>query len=110
MDETMSYETGGLYKKDVFQCNYCDKLFSKKVHFRSHLKINHADDVGISFMNLISDESEICIMQGSKKLNELDAGNRLWKVFIKNETTPLVRKENDRLYKTLRKLRKDNPG
>ena len=45
-----------------------------------------------------------------KKLNDLGTGNTLRKVFIKNETTPLVRKENDRIYTKLRKLREDNPG
>ena len=42
------------------------------------------------------------IMLNTKKLKNLPEGNLLRKVFIKNETTPLARKENDRLYSKLR--------
>ena len=56
-----------------------------------------------------SNESKQQVMSNSKKLNKLDANNVLRKVFIKNERTPLARKENDRLYNKLRTLRGDNP-
>ena len=42
------------------------------------------------------------VMLGSKNLNALQINNALRKVFIKNETTPLVR--DDRLCTKLRKI------
>ena len=51
---------------------------------------------------------------GCKKFKDLPAGSPLKKVFLKNEDTPLQKKENDRLFKKMRDLRAeeedpDNP-
>ena len=45
------------------------------------------------------------ILQNSKKLNGLQEDNVLRKVFIKNEQTPLTRKENSRIYGEFKKLK-----
>ena len=53
------------------------------------------------------------VMNKKSKLKRLTENNPLHKVFIKNETSPLNRKENDRLYNKMIKLKegdKDNEG
>ena len=57
-----------------------------------------------------SNEVKRHILLGSKKLNLLERYDVRRKIFIKNETTPLVRKENDRLYKKLKELKNENPN
>ena len=49
------------------------------------------------------------VISNSKKLSDLEENNPLRKVFIKNESTPLTRKENERLYKKLFKLKEKDP-
>ena len=49
------------------------------------------------------------LLSNTKKLKNLDENHVLRKVFIKNETTPLIRKENDRLYTNMKKLKDENP-
>ena len=48
-------------------------------------------------------------MENKGKLHKLEENNTLRKIYIKNETTPLVRKENDRLYTKLRNLKAEHP-
>ena len=50
------------------------------------------------------------VLSNSRKLKELDEDDVLRKVFIKRETSPLTRKENDRLYKKLQKLKEEIPN
>ena len=47
------------------------------------------------------------IFQGCKKFKDVDAASPLKKVFLKNEDTPLQKKENDRLFKKMRDLREE---
>ena len=54
------------------------------------------------------------IFKGCIKFKDLPAGSPIKKVFLKNEDTPLQKKENDRLYQKMRDLRAaeedpDNP-
>ena len=44
------------------------------------------------------------VISNSKKLNGLEDGDPMRKVYIKNEQTPLTRKENSRLYNEFKKL------
>ena len=44
-----------------------------------------------------------------EKLKTIEETDPLRKVFIKNEETPLVRKENDRLYTKMKELQENNP-
>ena len=44
------------------------------------------------------------VLSNSKKLNGLEEGDPMRRVFIKNEQTPLTRKENTRLYNEFKKL------
>ena len=67
-------------------------------------------DVHSAKVTFTCSESKKKVMSNSKKLKELEVDNLLRKVYIKNESTPLVRKENDRLFTKLRKLKEDNPG
>ena len=53
-------------------------------------------------------EAKGLIMKNSKKLNQLKAEDPLRKVFIKHETSPLHRKENDRIYTKLKKLKEEH--
>ena len=48
-------------------------------------------------------------MNNKIKLQELE-DNNLWKIFIKNESSPLHMKENNRSYRKLCKLKADNPN
>ena len=52
--------------------------------------------------------------EGCRKFKDIPDGSPMKKIFLKNEDTPLQKKENDRLYKQLRELRDaeedpDNP-
>ena len=48
------------------------------------------------------------IMKSCGKLNKLQPDNPLRRVFIKHEASPLHRKESDRLYSKMKKLREEN--
>ena len=45
------------------------------------------------------------ILEGCRKFKDLPLQSPLKKVFLKNEDTPLQKKENDRLHKKMRELR-----
>ena len=53
------------------------------------------------------------IFRGCSKFKNLPPDNYLKKVFLKNDDPPLTRRENDRLYKEMKRLRdledRDNP-
>ena len=51
------------------------------------------------------------IFEGCRKFKDLLVDSPIKKVFLKNEDTPLQKKENDRLFKKMRDLRaaEDNP-
>ena len=54
------------------------------------------------------------IFEGCRKFKDLPLESPIKKVFLKNEDTPLQKKENDRLYQKMRDLRAeeedpDNP-
>ena len=49
-------------------------------------------------------------MKNKAKLKTLEETSPLRRVFIKNEDTPLVRKENDRLYTKIKELKENNPA
>ena len=49
------------------------------------------------------------VLANSKRLKALEENNVLRKVFIKKETSPLIRKENGRLYRKLQTLKAENP-
>jgi hypothetical protein len=50
------------------------------------------------------------ILDNSKKLNGLAEDNLLKKVYVKNEQTPLTRKENSRIYGEFKKLQQTHEG
>ena len=49
------------------------------------------------------------VMDNRVNLHNLDENHPYKKVYLKNESSPLTKKENDRLYTKLRKLRVDKP-
>lgn len=69
----------------------------------------HSAKISCSSLDIKKD-----IFLGCSKFKDLPTGSPLKKVFLKNEDTPLQRKENDRLFKKMRELRDaeedpDNP-
>ena len=55
------------------------------------------------------DEARNKVLSSSRKLKELDEDDVLRKVFIKRDTSPLTRKENDCLYKKTPKVKRRKP-
>ena len=49
-------------------------------------------------------------MKNKAKLRTLEETGPLRRVFIKNENTPLVREENDRLYTKMKELKENAKG
>ena len=47
-------------------------------------------------------------MTNKSKLRRLEENNPLRRIFIKNETSPLARKETDRLYTKMKKLKEED--
>ena len=59
-------------------------------------------------VTVLKDGVKPTIMKNKFKFKDLGQTHALRKVFIKNETSPITRKENDRIYTKMKKLKDEN--
>ena len=76
------------------------KVFAPKEGFDRHSRLIQFDD-----MKVKGD-----LLKNTKKLKDLGEEHTLKKVYIKNDQTPLTRKENSRLYGEFKKLIETHNG
>ena len=60
-------------------------------------------------LSIYKEEVKKSLMKNNAKLKTLEETDPLRKDFMKNEETPLVRKENDGLYTKIKELKENNP-
>ena len=60
-------------------------------------------------LSIYKEEVKKSLMKNKAKLKTLEETDTLRKVFIKNEETPLARKENDGVYTKMKELKENNP-